>query len=86
MVEFYSSRCPHCQAMEPIVDSLAQRFVGQAHVGKVNVDQETTLAATYRIDLIPTFVVFKDGREVSRLVGETTEETLAALLRAALVG
>ncbi len=86
MVEFYSPRCPHCQAMEPVVDALATEFRGSALVGQVNTDLYGGLASAYGVGGVPTFVFFRAGREVRRRVGETTQADLAQLLRATMAG
>jgi thioredoxin 1 len=83
MVEFYSPGCPYCQAMTATVESLAVDFHGRASVGKVNVDVEAPLAQTYQVAAVPTFIVFRNGREISRYVGATSYEILAELLRSA---
>ncbi len=66
--------------MVPIVKHLAVDFSGRALVGTVNVSTEPELARTYGVMYVPTFVFFKGGREVSRQVGTTTYDDLAAKL------
>jgi thioredoxin 1 len=83
MVEFYSPGCPYCRAMTTTVERLALDFRDRASVGKVNVDVEVALAQTYHVEAIPTFIFFRNGRELSRYVGATSYETLAEMLRAA---
>ncbi len=84
MVDFYLPTCSHCQAMAPIVSSIADEFVGQAVVGQVDVSIETGLSSSYQIQYVPTFIFFKNGREVERIVGETTRDRLVDALRAAM--
>lgn len=83
MVEFHSPGCPYCQAMSTTVERLAVDWRGRASVGKVDVGVEAALARTYRIEAIPTFIAFRNGREIARYVGATSYETLAEMLRAA---
>jgi thioredoxin 1 len=84
MVEFYLSTCPHCQAMVPIVEQLARDYASRALVGSVDANTEPTLANSYGVSGVPTFVFFKNGRELSRSVGETSYANLAAALDAAI--
>jgi thioredoxin 1 len=84
MVEFFSPTCPHCQAMEPIIERLAADFRGRAVVGKLNVDTEPALVTEWGIRGWPTFVIAKGGRELSRQLGTTTYDELARMLNAAL--
>lgn len=68
--------------MVPIVTQLAADFDGHALVGTVDVGTQGTLARTYGVTSVPTFVFFKSGREVSRQSGTTTYEDLAGKLQA----
>jgi thioredoxin 1 len=70
--------------MVPIVTQLATDFDGRALVGTVNVDNQGSLTRAYGITSVPTFVFFKNGREVSRQSGTTTYADLAGKLQALL--
>ena len=70
--------------MVPIVTQLASDFDGRALVGTVDVNTQGSLTRTYGITSVPTFVFFKNGREVSRQSGTTTYEDLAGQLQALL--
>jgi thioredoxin 1 len=84
MIEFFLPTCPHCQAMVSTVEQLAQNYSDRALVGRVDVSSQTGLSLTYQVTAVPTFVFFKHGREVSRLVGEDSYAHLAAALDAAI--
>jgi thioredoxin 1 len=68
--------------MVPIVTRLATEYEGRALVGTVDVTTQSSLVRAYGVTLVPTFVFFKGGREVSRQTGVTTYEDLAAKLQA----
>ena len=68
--------------MVPIVTRLATEYDGRVLVGTVDVNTQGSLARAYGVTLVPTFVFFKGGREVSRQTGATTYEDLAAKLQA----
>jgi thioredoxin 1 len=68
--------------MVPIVTRLAAEYDGRAFVGTVDVNTQTALVRAYSVTLVPTFVFFKGGREVSRQTGVTTYEDLAGKLQA----
>ncbi len=72
--------------MVPIVTQLAADFDGRALVGTVDVNTQGSLTRTYAITSVPTFVFFKNGREVSRQRGTTTYADLAGKLQALLAG
>ncbi|RPH73580.1 MAG: thioredoxin [Candidatus Rokuibacteriota bacterium] len=72
--------------MVPIVTRVAGHFDGRALVATVDVSTEAELSRTWAIRVVPTFVFFKDGREISRQEGTTTYEDLAGRLQALLDG
>ncbi len=69
LVDFWAEWCPPCRALTPTIDQLAEDTAGSALVAKVNVDEAKDVAAQFNVSSIPTVIVFKDGREVERLVG-----------------
>lgn len=82
LVEFLSPTCPACQSMSPVVNRLASDFDGRALVGTVDASVQGALVGAYRIEFVPTFVFFKNGREVSRQIGATSYDDLAGKLQA----
>lgn len=68
--------------MVPIVTRLATEYDGRALVGTVDVNTQGSLSRAYDVTVVPTFVFFKGGREVSRQTGVTTYEDLAGKLQA----
>jgi len=68
LIDFYADRCPSCRAISPIIDGIAAERP-DITVVKVNVDADEALASRFSIKSIPTLIVFKDGREVSRMIG-----------------
>jgi thioredoxin 1 len=76
LVDFWAPWCPPCRAMNPVVASLARRF----KVCKVNIDTNPALAAKFRVEAVPTFLVFRGGQVVHRHEGTAPEAKLAAAL------
>jgi thioredoxin 1 len=70
--------------MVPIVTRLAGDFSGRALVGTVDVTTQPALSNAHAIRVVPTFVFFKDGREISRQEGSTSYEDLSGKLQALL--
>ncbi len=73
LIDFWATWCGPCMRQGPIVEELAEE--GYA-VGKVDVDQNMTLAQQFRVVSIPTLILFKNGAEVQRFVGLTSKEDL----------
>lgn len=70
LVEFYASWCPHCQRMMPIVEQLKQLLNGTVDVYQFEIDENQSLAREEEVDSIPTFIIYRNGREVWRQSGE----------------
>lgn len=76
VVDFWAPWCGPCLTMGPVIETLAKEFEGTALVGKLNVDDESEIAARFGVQSIPTIVFFEGGVEVDRVVGVTTIDTL----------
>lgn len=76
LVEFFASWCPHCQRMMPVVDEIRSLFDGKADIYQFDIDKNQELAAENNVETIPTFIIYKDGKQVWRQSGEMPEETL----------
>ena len=81
LVDFWATWCVPCRMIAPIVEEIAEETVGQAYVGKVNVDEQAELAVRYRVSSIPTLIVFENGQEQRRTVGAQDKEELLDFLR-----
>ena len=77
MVDFWAPWCGPCRQLAPIVETLAEKYDGQARVFKVNVDDAATIPGQYGIMSIPTVMLFKDGQPMETLVGLQSEAVLA---------
>lgn len=77
LVDFWASWCGPCKMIGPVVEELADDYKGKAKVGKLNVDENGQTAQAYGVMSIPTLLVFKDGKEVNRLVGFMPKANLA---------
>jgi thioredoxin 1 len=84
LVDMWAAWCAPCRAMEPAIEAVAKEFDGKVTVAKLNVDENPELAQQLDVMGIPTMVVFKDGRPVSRLVGLSSKERLSGAVTAAL--
>ena len=79
LVDFYADWCGPCRMVSPIVDEIAEER-RDITVGKVNVDDENTLAMKYGVMSIPTLIVFQDGKEKARIVGARPKAAILAEL------
>ena len=77
LVDFWAQWCGPCRMLAPIVESLAKQYAGAAQVVKLNVDDNPSAVQRYRIQAIPTLVLFQNGEEKDRMIGVTTKEAIA---------
>ena len=80
LLDFWAPWCAPCRMIAPVIAQVAEKYAGKAKVGKVNVDEENDLAAAFGIVSIPTLVVLKGGKVVSRATGFRSEAEIAAML------
>ncbi len=80
VLDFWAEWCAPCQVMDPVLAELEEAFPFQLQVGKVNVDDQPTLARLFGIRSIPTLLVFRAGKLRHRLAGLHTSRDLRARL------
>ena len=79
LLDFYAEWCGPCRMMGPIVDEIAEERP-DVLVGKINVDEESALAAAFGVVSIPTLVVMKDGKIVQSSLGARPKAQVLSLL------
>ncbi|MES2856780.1 MAG: thioredoxin [Bdellovibrionota bacterium] len=81
LVDFWATWCGPCKALAPKLEEIAGELQGRARIVKVDVDANGATASKYGVRGIPTLVVFKDGREVGRLVGNQPKDAIVSMLK-----
>jgi thioredoxin len=84
LVDFWASWCGPCRTISPIIETLANDYVGKAKIVKIDVDADPEIAGKYNVMSIPALLVFKGGKVVNQLVGAAPRDRIAALLDSAL--
>ena len=86
LVDFWAEWCMPCKMIAPIINELSVDYKNKVKFVKVNVDNNTQLATTMHILSIPLLVLFKDGKEVTRIVGANPKQAIAKEIDTALKG
>ena len=81
-VDFYADWCGPCEMKSPVIDKLADEFDGRIKVGKINVDDESEIAAQFGIMSIPNMKFFKGGKVVDEVVGAIPKAAMKAKFEA----
>lgn len=85
LVDFFAEWCGPCKMMAPVVEKMAEKYDGKMKIGKVNIDEEASIAQQYRVVSIPTFVMFKDGKAQATYVGAMSADDLENKIKQMLV-
>jgi|ERR671919_190930 thioredoxin 1 len=80
LVDFWADWCGPCHVIAPIVEALASEYEGQLNVMKLDVDENPQTALAYKVQSIPTLLVFKDGKLVERIVGAVPKPVIVDTL------
>lgn len=80
LIDFWATWCGPCRMLAPIIEELAKER-DDIKVGKVNVDEEAELAEKFDIESIPTLVLIKNGKIVSRSLGYRPKSDIEEMLK-----
>lgn len=80
LVDFWAEWCAPCRMLSPTVVAVAEHYGENASVVKLNVDDNPSTTQRYGIKGIPTLILFRDGKEVERVVGATSKESITRMI------
>ena len=69
LVDFFATWCGPCKRVAPVLDEVAKEVAGKAEVYKVDIDQSQDMAAKYRVNSVPTMILFKNGEPAKKIIG-----------------
>jgi len=80
IIDYSAQWCGPCRMMAPIFERLAKDFSDKIIFGKVDIDEEQGIAQAFGITAVPTFIIFKDGNPVDRILGAVGYDQIYKLL------
>lgn len=81
LVDFYAEWCGPCKMMKPILLDVAERMSDGITILSIDVDKEKELAVLYRIQSVPTLIIYKNGKQLWRQSGLISANALTKLLK-----
>lgn len=81
LVDFFATWCGPCRMMASILEEVDKELGGQGKIVKVDVDKNESLARQFAVMSIPTLVLFKDGKMISRHVGVMQKQDCLKLFK-----
>ena len=80
LVDFYATWCGPCKMMHPILENVKARVGDKARIVKIDVDEQQALAMQYRVQAVPTLMLFKGGQQLWRQSGVVQANELTGLI------
>ncbi len=75
LAEFWAKWCGYCRAIEPFVNMLAVKRAGSLKIIRVDVDSERVLAGRFTIKATPTFILYRNGKQLARFDGAPAQHS-----------
>ena len=81
LVDYWAPWCGYCRRIAPAYDRIAQQYGQDIVVAKVNIDEQPQLAATERIEVIPTLILYKDGKAADFLIAPESQAAISEFIQ-----
>ena len=80
LVEFSAPWCTYCRRIGPAMKKIAEQYADTMVTGEVNIDEQETLAEEYKVEVIPTLMIFKDGKMLGSIVAPDSKAKIETFI------
>ena len=84
LADFWAPWCGYCRRIGPAYEKIAEEYGDQLVVAKVNIDEEGQLAEAERVEVIPTLILYKNGKAVDSVVNPGSKAAIDQFIQEAL--
>lgn len=84
LVDYFATWCNPCKVMHPVIDELGKEMQGKIRTLKVDIDKNQSVANYYKIQSVPTFIIYRSGKVVWRSSGVIDKQSLKRQLESVL--
>jgi thioredoxin len=84
LVDFWAPWCVYCRRIGPGLNILAEQYKDLIHIAKVNIDDESELAVKEQIEVIPTLVLYRNGKAIDSIVAPDSKSMIESFIQNAL--
>lgn len=84
LVEFWAPWCVYCRRIAPALDKLASQYADSLLVGQVNIDEEAQLAKKEQIEVVPTLVLYRNGKALGSIAAPESKARIEEFIRQTL--
>lgn len=81
LVDFWAPWCTYCRRIAPAFEKIAEQYPDRLLVGKINIDEEPTLADEYQVEVIPTLILYQDGKAIASIVAPDSKAKIDAFIQ-----
>ena len=81
LVDFWAPWCGYCRRIAPAYEKIAQQYEGKVIVAKVNIDEAPDVALREQIEVIPTLVLYREGKALASVVAPESKAAIEEFIR-----
>lgn len=80
LIDFSATWCGPCKTLSPVIDKIAEKYEGKAAVCKMDIEECADTTEQFGIRSVPTLIFLKNGKQVNKIVGATSENKITEVL------